>query len=215
MPTPPSVSLHGERYELSRPIDVAGVTWRIVASPVTAITFSRFLNETGHVEPAEGPHYINVVNYDTPLRYSRHSWEPRPGHAALPVTLITYRGAQKFAEYHELALIDTELWRVLRQQDVPPAAAAVDVREINIEDSYGGPLPAGQLAPSALGIRGLYGNISFWGTDASGTRCHSYAPCFGVGWNKSRINLMGDMVKYRWTRIASVSTGIRLACRQT
>lgn len=209
MHMPPSIELYGHSYELSAPVNVDGTVWRVLSEPVRVTTFAKFLNTIRHVEPDSGPAYVNTVNYDTPVEYAGGRWSPRTGREDQPMVLITHRAAIEFARRHSLELIDLSLWTVLRNQELPYFAEA-DPYVLNIEDKHGSPVPAMRLPLSRLGIRGLFGNVSFWGKDMSG----GYAACFGIGWNKSRINLQSDMVKFRWARISSVSTGIRLACKE-
>ncbi|WP_431944766.1 SUMF1/EgtB/PvdO family nonheme iron enzyme [Micromonospora marina] len=206
MSTPRTITLYDERYPLSQPIETAaGEMLRVCVHPVTVATYCRFLNDIGHVENGNGPELVNTVNFDATVVYRGGHWEYAPQNGRRPVTLVTYRGAQLFADSVGLPLMSPEQWSAALAMD-GPAARGMSARALNIEDASGGPVDVDQTFQGPSGIRGLLGNVGFWGRAVS----TSVAWSFGVGWNKSRLHLRGPGVRRRWTRTTSVSTRIRL-----
>jgi hypothetical protein len=211
MPTQPSRTIIGDRYELSAPIIPSdGEPFRVLVDPITTQTFSQFLNELGHVESKKGPILINTVNYDYPLSFAGGVWHPREGRVHRPMTLMTFWAAWLFAEWVGMRLMNRAEWEAAVALD-RPHLRELSSAALNIEDVAHGPIDVDQTRTGASGIRGLLGNVGFWGYKTSA----GFAWSFGVGWNKSRLLLDGPGVRQRWIHATSVSTGLRLVepCR--
>ena len=197
------VDLNGSIYFLSNRIRLNGLSYRCLCETITVRTFITFLNSIRHCENDNNPLYINLVNLDAQIYFDR-LWMSKQGYEDKPVVLVNYYGAKAFADHFGLQLMPQAMWRLILSLE-KEFIEYYDLPEINIEEKYGGPMPADKRNPSKLGIYDLIGNVAFWGEEVQ----INYPLCYGIGWNKSRINIRSEMIQRRWARISSISTGLR------
>lgn len=179
-----------------------------LTNPVTVSEMCGFLNKIRHRENNTSPVLVNSVNLDSPYYFDGKNWTPcNQTLANHPATLVTYRAALAYSEYHNIEMPNADELKPIAEN--PFKQNSVVWREINIEERFGGTIPVHLHAKAPHSDRHhILGNIAYW---CASDENDEMGTVFGLGWNKSRFHFPENILTKRAKCLSSVSIGMRFA----